>query len=176
MSKSDAHSQYKDTEKSFVNVQQMNQGTETIMGFKYSFTTGAVATATLATEKRSQLPQVGSSESLLSQLRDIQKRLLEFIRKRVSLLEKALNAEYHKESIITEQKEFESINEEPEQEARDAHQPLAEIGSTAFSALSAFLLKVDPKFCLQIQKRCQHMLLIMIYLNAQCIFVCCRQY
>ena len=50
--------------------------------------------ATLATEKRSQLPQAGSSESLLAQLRDVQKRLLEFIRKRVSLLEKALNVEY----------------------------------------------------------------------------------
>jgi len=102
--------------------------------------------ATSAIEKRNQLPQVGSSESVLAQLRDVQKRLLEFVRKRVSLLEKALNAEYQKESI-EEQKEFESINEDPEQEPRDTYvpspvnQPQAEIGSSNFPALSP----IDPE-------------------------------
>ena len=46
--------------------------------------------ATLETEKRNHLPLARSLDSLLAQLRDVQKRLLEFIRKRVSLLEKLL--------------------------------------------------------------------------------------
>ena len=43
---------------------------------------------TLTLEKRNQLPQGGSSHSYFSQLRYVQKRLLEFIRKRVVRLEK----------------------------------------------------------------------------------------
>eukprot|EP01018_Ginkgo_biloba_P007663 Gb_18673 [translate_table: standard] len=94
-------------------------------------------------EKKTQLHQDGliSAES-----RDVQKRMVEFIRKRVLLLEKALNAEYHKESIA-EQKGYEPANEEPEQEPKvlDVPSPVNQQQAEIASSHLPVLLPIVPE-------------------------------
>ncbi|XP_057845926.2 CHD3-type chromatin-remodeling factor PICKLE [Cryptomeria japonica] len=101
-------------------------------------------TAASAIEKGNQLNQSGLISSENS--REVQRRLVEFIRKRVSLLEKALNIEYYKE-LIASHKESETEFEEPEQEPllADVPSPVNQQQTEMPSSNSPLLLPIGPE-------------------------------
>ncbi|XP_077222222.1 chromatin remodeling factor CHD3 (PICKLE) isoform X2 [Tasmannia lanceolata] len=77
---------------------------------------GSIPDAPGATET-AKVNHVFQDASVLYHLREVQRRMVEFIKKRVLLLEKALNAEYQKE-FFSDMKESEPANEEPELDPR----------------------------------------------------------
>ncbi|XP_052291231.1 CHD3-type chromatin-remodeling factor PICKLE isoform X2 [Citrus sinensis] len=67
--------------------------------------------------------QVYQDSSVLYHFRDMQRRQVEFIKKRVLLLEKGLNAEYQKEYFGDDVKSNEIPSEEPESERKTTERP-----------------------------------------------------
>ncbi|KAH9321135.1 hypothetical protein KI387_015774, partial [Taxus chinensis] len=100
--------------------------------------------AASAVEKGNQLNQAGLISSENS--RDVLRRLVEFVRKRVSLLEKALNIEYYKE-LIASHKESETENEEPEHEPplSDVPSPVNQTQTEIGSFNVPLLLPIGPE-------------------------------
>ncbi|KAH9798850.1 CHD3-type chromatin-remodeling factor PICKLE [Citrus sinensis] len=99
--------------------------------------------------------QVYQDSSVLYHFRDMQRRQVEFIKKRVLLLEKGLNAEYQKEYFGDDVKSNEIPSEEPESERKTTERPSPtsmEIDSQMSVALSNVdlvypLYKFPAEYC-----------------------------